>query len=328
MSKLASLLVSLLWSVALGLPTDARPALRALFNTTTSNPPLQVSQFALGTWVENIAVRSNGKLLVTMTTPPELWEIDPFQSPEANATKLIYHFDGVERATGITEVEPNVFMVAAGCSIWQIDYRNQSHTSISEVVNITTARLLNGLTTLDASTGTILAADSRLGLIWRINTRNMEYEVSLQDNTMAPSDGLGLPLGVNGVRVWKDYVYYNNSPRRLLCRVRVNLTTGQAAGPYEIITQDALSDDFAVALDGTAYLAGLTDNVVTRVRLNGTREVVTGSLNSTDVAGATSVAFGRTAGHYNTLYVTTSGASSAPVNGTFVEGGRVMAIML
>ncbi|KAF2184909.1 hypothetical protein K469DRAFT_727076 [Zopfia rhizophila CBS 207.26] len=294
MARLTPLLISLLWPVASGLSVDARPAPRALSNTTASNQALEVSQFAIGTWVENIAVRSNGKLLITMTTPPELWEIDPFQSPEANATKLVRYFDGVERATGIIEVKPNVFMVAADSSIWQVDFRNQRHISVSEVVNITTALLLNGPITLDASTVTILAADSQLGLIcrrylvtiWRINTRTTDYEMSLQGNTMAPSDDLGLPLGVNGVRVWKDYVYYNNTAR-----------------PYEIITQGALSDDFAVAPDGTAYLPGLTDNVVTRAQLNGTREVVAGSLNST-------------AGHYNTLYVTTSG------------GGKVMAIML
>jgi sugar lactone lactonase YvrE len=327
MIKLNFLLTILNCSVALGLPPDIRPMSRGISNVDTSNSPIKIAQFAVGTWVENIAIRSNGKFLVTMTTPPEVWEIDP-KSPGLNSSRLIHHFDGVQRATGITEVERDVFMVVAGSSIWRIDLRKQDEDCVSEAINVTASRLLNGMATLDASTGTVLVADSQLGLIWRVNTKTTEYEVVLEDDTMAPSDELGFSLGINGVRIWRDFVYYNNCPRRLLCRVRIDRTTGRAVGPYEIISQGVLSDDFAVAQDGTAYLAGLNDNVVTHVRLNGSREVVAGNLNSTDMAGATSAAFGRTTGYRSVLYVTTSGGSTAPVNGSFVEGGKVMAIQL
>jgi len=252
---------------------------RVMSNATISNSPVAIAQFAFGTWVENIAVRSNGKILVTMTTPPEIWEIDPSMPLKSNSSKLVHHFDGVEQATGIAEVGPDVFMVVGGNSIWRVNLNKNDTNRICEVVNVTESRLLNGMATLDARTGTILVVDSQLGLIWRVNTKTLDYEVVLQDDTMAPSDELGLPLGINGVRVWRNYVYYNNSPRRLLCRVRVDRATGRAVSPYEVISQGVLSDDFAVALDGTAYLAGLTDNVVTQVRLNSVQEVVAGNLN-------------------------------------------------
>ena len=279
MSKLKLVLVTLVCTVALSLPTETKPMPRVMSNATISNSPVAIAQFAFGTWVENIAVRSNGKILVTMTTPPEIWEIDPSMPLKSNSSKLVHHFDGVEQATGIAEVGPDVFMVVGGNSIWRVNLNKNDTNRICEVVNVTESRLLNGMATLDARTGTILVVDSQLGLIWRVNTKTLDYEVVLQDDTMAPSDELGLPLGINGVRVWRNYVYYNNSPRRLLCRVRVDRATGRAVSPYEVISQGVLSDDFAVALDGTAYLAGLTDNVVTQVRLNSVQEVVAGNLN-------------------------------------------------
>ena len=89
-----------------------------------------------------------------------------------------------------------------------------------------------------------------------------------------------------------------------------------------------MGDGFAVDQDGTVYVAEMTENVVTRVQLDGSQAVFAGNLNSTDVAGATSAAFGRTEGARDVLYVTTNGGISAPVNGSIVEGGKVVTIEL
>jgi hypothetical protein len=156
---------------------------------------------------------------------------------------------------------------------------------VSEAVNIAPSRLLNGVTTLDTNAGMVLVADSELGLIWRVETNSLNYEIALQDDTMAPRETLNRLIGINGVRVWKDYVYYNNRPLQLMCRVRVDRATGQAAGPYEVIAQGVLGDDFAVDQDGTVYVAEMTENVVTRVQLDGSQAVFVGNLSSTDVAG-------------------------------------------
>jgi sugar lactone lactonase YvrE len=327
MSSFKFFLASLVGSVAFGLPSNLRSEPRSVSHTI-SHSPVDVAQFALGTWVENIAVRSNGKILVTMISPPEIWEVDPFQPPASNSTKLVHRFDTAGHASGITEVGPDVFMVVGGSSIWRVDMNENLTSRVSEVVNIAPSKLLNGITTLDAKTGTVLVADSELGLIWRVNTKTLTYEVALQDDTMAPSETLGRLIGINGVRVWRDYVYYNNSPSQLVCRVRVDRASGKTVGPYEVIAQGVPADDFAVGQDGTVYAAEMTANVITHIQLNGNQAVVAGNLNSTDVAGATSAAFGRTKGTLNVLYVTTNGGVSAPVNGSIVEGGKVVAINL
>ncbi|KAL1793732.1 hypothetical protein ACET3X_008714 [Alternaria dauci] len=329
MSTYKFLLAGLVGSVAFALPTSLRPEPRAVSQTTSSSP-VTLAQYAVGTWIENLAVRANGKILLTMITPPEIWEVDPSQPPASNATTLVHSFTGTtaDHTSGISEVEPDVFMVVGGNSIWRVDMNEESSSRVSEIVNLASSRLLNGVATLDANAGIILVADSELGLIWRVDTKTLEYEIALQDDTMAAQQTLNRLIGINGLRFSGDYVYYNNSPGQLVCRVRVDRASGKAVGPYEVIAEGVLGDDFAVDQDGTVYMAEMTENVVTRVQLDGTQAVFAGNLNSTDVAGATSAAFGRTEGARNVLYVTTNGGTSAPVNGSIVEGGKIVAIEL
>lgn len=99
-------------------------------------------------------------------------------------------------------------------------------------------------------------------------------------------------------------------------------------GFYEVISRDVLADYFAISSNGVGYLAGLTENIVTRVFANGTHEVIAGALNSTKLMTATSAAFGRTKNDYQILYVTTGGESEHPVNRTGIKGGKVMALSI
>lgn len=103
---------------------------------------------------------------------------------------------------------------------------------------------------------------------------------------------------------------------------------GTALGKYEVVAKIVFGDDFAIGDDRNAYLAGNAMNVVSKVSLNGQVEVIAGDLDSTTVAGATTVAFGRTKVDRRTLYMVTSRAIYAPVNGTFVEGGKIVAVDL
>ena len=109
------------------------------------------------------------------------------------------------------------------------------------------------------------------------------------------------------LRILGNCIYYDNTPQRLLCRVRVNCVTGEADGPDEIISHGHMADDFAVAADGSVCTAGLNENTVSHVYLNGRRKVNAGNLNPSTVAVATSAAFGRTSKDLNTPYVITPG---------------------
>ncbi|KAB2580481.1 hypothetical protein DBV05_g802 [Lasiodiplodia theobromae] len=328
----------------------------AVFNAASTHT---VYQYPLGTWVENIAVRHNGNLLVTFTQPtPSLHEINPSHPPNTTAdpaATLVHTFTNHTQLTGITELAPDVFAVIADNSVYRVDLSAANGTTaavpiITLIANLPTAGLLNGMATLPSTTSppSLLISDSELGLIWRLDPRTGAHAVFFQHNaTMSPTTDLGLLLGINGLRYVPPsssssssspspfgYAYYVNSPRRLFCRVPVDPATAKPAGDAEVVARGHLADDFAVRREGrdgeiVGYLAGLNDNVITRVEESGRIAVVAGGLNSTTVAGASSAAFGRTEGVWkDTLFVTTGGASAAPVNGTFVEGGKVVAVRL
>lgn len=83
-------------------------------STTPPSPPITTNvtwQFPNETWIENISVRSNGQILVTLLTTPDLYQVDPFGEAKP---KLIQRFPNALGLLGITELEEDVFVVVAG----------------------------------------------------------------------------------------------------------------------------------------------------------------------------------------------------------------------
>ena len=284
----------------------------------------EVYQFPNGTWAENIAVRSNGNLLVTFASTPELWEVIPSAQPRATQAWRLHHFPNAEMATGIAELEPDVYAIITPNTVWKVDLNNGTKNTPTRIATLQSARTLNGMAVLDPDTRTVAISDSEAGLVWRLDTSTGNYTVILKDETMAANTKEGVLLGINGLRVHDGHVYYVNTPERLFCRIPVNTTTGRATGSREIISQGALADDFAISRQGVGYLAGLTDSVVTRVFANGTQEVIA---NSSALMSATSGAFGQLGGS-DVLYITTGGETLHVVNGTSSKGGKILALSL
>lgn len=182
------------------------------------------------------------------------------------------------------------------------------------------------MATLDSGTDSI--ADTVKGVVWSLNIRIGEIAIPLEDETTKSEAVAGLVIGVNSIRILGDYLYSTNTPKLLFCRVRIDPTSGRATGPYEVITRGIVADDFAIAKDGSTYLASIYANEITQVLPDGTCEVIAGSLNSSSVAGPTSAAFGRRKCDNSTLYITTGGAGSMPINGTYIVGGEVAALII
>jgi hypothetical protein len=64
----------------------------------------------LSQWVENIAVRSNGKILVTLINKPQVWQIDTARK----SAELVHEFSDAISAMGIAEYGNDVFAVVSG----------------------------------------------------------------------------------------------------------------------------------------------------------------------------------------------------------------------
>jgi sugar lactone lactonase YvrE len=287
----------------------------------------EVYRFPNGTWLENIAVRLNGNLLVTDLMTVGLWEIVPPTESIHSSIRLVHHFDGADDVAGITEVSPDTFAVISSNSVWQIEFNSHDDPPKATLISKIPAGFLNGMATLDEGKA-VMISDSQLGLVWHLDIQTGNYTVLHRHETMEANSDLGLLIGVNGLRILHNYMYYTNSPKRIFCRVRIDTRTGRALGPYEIVSHDTLADDFAIDPRGIGYLASLTDNEITRVFPNGSHDVVAGSKDSRDLMAATSAAFGRTRSERHVLYVTTGGETENPVNNTASLGGKVMAVSI
>ena len=302
-------------------------------------PNKVIHQFPNGTWLENLAVRSNGEILLQLLDKPELHSLDP-RTPASS--KLIHTFAGYTSLLGIAEISHDVFVLVIGnlsinpvvvtpssMGVWKVNFnRNKGKAAavpeISKLADVPEAGLLNGVTAI--SSAEVLIADSALGLVWKINTHTGKYEVVIQLPEMqAPAGGLG--IGINGVRASKGYLYWTNSVLQSLYRVKITKSGSLVPGaqPELLGNVGAVLDDFTLDYRG-AWVTAPFVNTVTLISNSGKITTVAGELGSLNVAGGTSAAFGRGRDDKEILYVATGGAQGAPVNGTVVEGGKVVKI--
>jgi hypothetical protein len=316
---------------------------RAVKSVNLPLPSSVVYQFPTKpTWVENIAVRPNGQLLVTLLSVPEVWLINP-ASP-ATAT-LVHTFSlpalGV---MGITEMEPDVWYVAAGnislktvsvqkgsWSVYKVDMRSYSKTSSAIVTNVTTiagAVFLNGMSTLSRGRNckTVLIADSVLGGFWKLNVDTKASSFAISDPSMVGDGADKIPVGADGNKVNGGYLYYTSSDIGFLGRITIS-QDGLATGAAQLLTQSFKGlDDILVDRCGSVWFCQNYRNVVSVLYTNGTVVDAVGALDQITIGGPTACAFGRSGDAVNKLYCTTNGGIFVPVNGTVTEPGKIVVV--
>lgn len=326
-------------SIASALPTkDASNASGALRD---------VIVFPNNTWIENIAVRSNGNLLVTLMSLPEVWEVEPL----SGSAELVYSFPNATVSLGITEVGHDIFAVNVGSlstsvtglpgswSIWTLDYNTANPSSNKptgkKITAIPPAVFLNGLATLPTKPGVVLTGDSFLGQIFAVDTSNGHYSVAIDVPEFKPNTSAALQFGVNGIKIHDGYLYFTNSLKSpLLARIPLSIN-GNAAGPVKTIAKSAQypvdlgfqADDFALdARAEHAWVVTNASNLVVRITTaTGKQQIVAGGKSDPTVAGATGAAFGRTRHDKNILYIVTDGGLADP-SSAGVAGGKIVAL--
>lgn len=294
-------------------------------------------QFPYGTWAENLAVREDGCILVTLLNAAELWQVDPVNG---TAAKLIQRFPDATGLSGIAKLAPDTFAVLAGnislstlaadpgsFKLWTLRFRGP------EVELVRASTLLdvsspNGIATIDAEKGIVLIADCGLGVVWRVDTRSGIYEIVLEDETLKPTNAT-YTLGVNGIQYVDGYLYYDNTNKALIGRVPIHPTSGRPTGPYEVLAKEVVGDGLVVTESRATLVASNPLNTIVEVSRNGSQQSVVGGANSALIAGPTAIVNGGGQGrHGDVFFITTSGAIASPINGTYSEGGKVMALYL
>ncbi|CAG9983030.1 unnamed protein product [Clonostachys byssicola] len=301
-------------------------------------PSRVVHQFPAPSWIENLAVRSNGQVLVTFISAPEVYLVDP---SEPAKTVLIHKFSNVTAMSGIVEVEHDKFYVAGGvCDVktmtsevgsyklWEIDmatFDTSGEATVKEVLKLDKIACPNGLELLSRSEKTILAADCEHGALFKIDIANGTHEIALEVDEMRNPENPFIPVSINGVKVLKDYLYWTNTSKALFCRAKI-VENGKSFGSVEVIHQGLIGDDFCFDSDGNAWVTQNPFNTITVAKSAGGLVTAAGRIDLMDVAGATACQFDRRKGKEHLLYVVTNGGLAGPVNGNQVEGGKVSVI--
>ncbi|KAL2813858.1 hypothetical protein BJX63DRAFT_393438 [Aspergillus granulosus] len=306
-------------------------------------------QFPQGSWLENLETGPSNSILATRLDIPAVYQITPPQvrcGPSAGITsaKLVQSFPGVTGALGIAEYKKNHFAVIAGnfsletkeptagsYAVWDVWFSGArlDRVSSKKIADIPEAGFLNGMTVLDKHSGILLIGDSWEGTVYRLNPDTGSYKVVLKDETMMPPAGTNLGLnGIHTVTIGDEtFLYYTNSLKETLSRVRIDPLNGRAIGPYTTLATGVWGDDFTYdRASEDIYVTGNFENIVTKLNREGVVEGTIGAETQLTVAGATSALLGGE--NDRTLYVATSGALGAPVNGTITEGAKIVAIKI
>ncbi|KAF9636781.1 Six-bladed beta-propeller TolB-like protein [Lasiodiplodia theobromae] len=308
-------------------------------------PARTIYQFANNaTWIENIAVRPNGNLMLTLLDPAaELHEIVFNNNDNSAEARLLHRFAAYQSLLGIAETSHDAFALVAGnyttsppsWALWGVDFTDadaSANASASVKVNelvpaVPGGKVLNGLTTVRQSTSSpsgngddgaaiLLMSDSTAGTVLRVTLSSPPgiAVVLPADNrtTSPPSDDPSHATGVNGVRYRDGYLYFANTYRELFCRVRVN-AEGEVTGQVEVLAEGGFKgDDFVLRWEGgeqVAYVMDGVDGEVVRVVVgSGEKEVVALLDEGGEAVGVkpTAAAWGRRAGvDEDVLYVVT-----------------------
>ncbi|KAF9871207.1 hypothetical protein CkaCkLH20_11376 [Colletotrichum karsti] len=231
------------------------------------------------TSLENLAIRSNGNILVSSVNSPTLYQLSPKNEHPPTAIAEIADVTGL---LGISELEHDIFYVVGSNltatensnGVWKVDLRKSQISrngtvtqpaEVSLVRRIPQALQLNGMSRLAANdTAHLLISDSALGTVSLLNVETGDFDTVLEEPEMAPLAS-GLSIGVNGIRIRGNNLYFVSLDQGLFARVTISLADGSAIGPVETLASNiTFGDDFTLSKDGKrAYVA-----------TNGPREVL------------------------------------------------------
>lgn len=316
------------------------------------NSTQTIYEFPENNYIENLAVRANGQILVNPLTLPQLWLVDPHLPGQG----FVVHNFSEGGLSGIVEYEPDVFAVLNGnfsietgdpgtgsWAIWSVDLGGVNVTSnastiekppkVSKIVAIPEATFLNGLSVLPANGSKhLVVGDVKTGEIYSVDVDTGEYAVVINNTYTSPSPIYGFgSSATDGMKVRGDGVlYFSNFGQGTLVSVPLNLTDGRPIGNFDTVattlTPEDQWDDFTLDCDDNVWMAAGGANTVQKISPEGKVEVVAGMLNSTAIAEPTSTSFGRCEDDADVLYITTAGGQVTPVEGSITIGGQVVAV--
>ncbi|KUI52944.1 hypothetical protein VP1G_00320 [Cytospora mali] len=318
-----SLLRTLITALTATLAVSATPC------PTTNLLVTVLHSFGYPSWLENLAIRSNGEILTTRLDTPILYQVNHLTGTpveiatwngsqwggclgiaEGKADKFyvilaaLYNQETFVKTGGVNavfEVDMSTFLLAAdGTTV-------KRNATVSHITDIPEADYLNGMATLDNSH--IYVADVYSGTVYLIDVDTGNYTLAVNDPLMKWTvDGDSAPthLGSNGLKMHGGYLYWSNTAGGFIARIKVG-SDGLPVGESSIVVANvARPDDFQVRSDGTVFIA---QNQVDTLSVAFPEARGDASVNATAIAGSD--------------VSTVLAALALPINGTVTVAGTI-----
>ena len=171
------------------------------------------------------------------------------------------------------------------------------------VTQIAGAQMLNGIALF--SPGNFLVADSRAGTIWQVNLASGTASAWLTDPSLSIASGATRMVGANGIKLFGGAVYVSNTSSSSVLRIPIN--PDGSAGRPQVYASNLQLDDFAFASDGSLFGATQFGSSVVRLTPGGGLSTIATSADG--LLGDAALAFGRTAGDNQDIYVVNNGGA-------------------
>jgi len=301
----------------------------------------------VGSFLENVAVRRDGSMLVTELSKKQLWYLPAPATGTPVQPVLVHTFDqppfhSQETTRDVFYVDTAAYLTTHESFLQRVDLRHWKPgmpVPVDQVLQFPAPiSSVNGSCLL--APDVLLVADS-VGLIWRVDLsddgRTATPQVWLQDPSMSPGPPVVPPQpGINGIRYGKNanYVYYTSTFQQLFMRVRVDPATLNPAAAPELIATGSLWDDFDIdEKAGAAYITTHRQNTLQRVPLDPHSgqaiQTVAGQPFDPQLVGPSAFAWGPGPhGLGSVAYITTDGGVTAPPPDGVIRPAQLLRIDL
>ncbi len=296
-----------------------------------------VAEFPEHFFLENMAVRADGSMLITVQNRKELWFVPaPLDRGTVQPIQLhTFEFN----TTFIVEWMPDRFLLGVAdvydtleANLYEIDLTDWSPgAAIAPRLVLVFPEPRVGLNGACLVAPNVLLAAGVVGLIWRVDlddAARASARIWLRHDSMKNRPGEKKPEqpGINGVQfdAKAGYLYYTTTSQQMMLRVKVDAATQEPAGLPEFVAGGREWDDFLIdEAAGFAYVTTHRENTIDRVRLahDGSRDgrtVIAGDPFAETLVGPSAGAWGRAPGDKGRIaYVSTDGGTAQPPDGIY-----------
>jgi putative intracellular protease/amidase/sugar lactone lactonase YvrE len=263
-------------------------------------PANVVAEFPVNTFLENIAIASQGDIFVSSYEEGKIYRLTS-SGDKSEFAKIDGTIAGI-----VIDREDNLLVASSiGSQTLAVFHINQNGT-VETLVTLPDAIFLNGMTYLTGDR--YLIADSYKGAIWEIDANAKTARIWLQHERLARSNPNHPFPAVNGLKIYANTLYASNTQRQQLVRIPIN--SDYTAGTPELFLTNVNLDDFAFDVNGNLYGTTHVYNSVVKIAPDG--QVTTIANAEQGMIGSTALAFGRTNSDRTAIYVTTNGGMSLP----------------